>query len=99
MTASAKEFCEGPKTIWLAEMLEEALSYKYDEKPNYSKLHFLLNKILIENNISPYRGFIFSESEDENIRHRPEDGDFSEFDEQVRDKTLDGYTLIKNRSF
>lgn len=55
------EFCEGPKTYFLAPLLEEAMAYRFDEAPNYCKLKFLMKKLLIENNIKPAPSFVFDQ--------------------------------------
>ena len=34
-------------------ILEEALSYKFEERPNYGKLRFMLAKILLDDEVFP----------------------------------------------
>ena len=41
------------KAKMLIPLLEEAYSYKYDERPNYGKLRFLLESILLNNETLP----------------------------------------------
>ena len=51
--------CSGFKTRLLTPLLEEAMKYEFEEKPNYDKLEFLMKKILIENDVKPSENFIF----------------------------------------
>lgn len=61
LTASAKQVCEGNRTQFLAPIMEEAMSYRYEQKPNYDKLKFLLKKVLIEHYIKPSPNFVFDD--------------------------------------
>ena len=44
---SAEELCSGKAKIFTP-VFEEILSYKFKESPNYSKIIFMLAKIIIE---------------------------------------------------
>ena len=61
MVASPEDFCKFTKTPFLAEVLAEALSYKYDEKPNYNKMTFLLVKQLLGMDLLPNTHFKFEQ--------------------------------------
>ena len=47
------ELFQASKTKILAPILEEAYNYKYEEKPNYGKLRFMLEIILLNNDLKP----------------------------------------------
>ena len=49
-----------PFTYALAPVLEEANSYGFDETPNYGKLRFLLQKILLDWDLVPDSYYEFS---------------------------------------
>ena len=53
LKTSAKEFCKSEKSKILIPLLEEAYSYSYDEKPNYGKLKFMLQSIMLEKGYVP----------------------------------------------
>jgi hypothetical protein len=59
MLASAKDLCEKAQTPFLADILEEAYSYEYDQKPDYGKLKFLLTKQLLDMDLLPSTKFSF----------------------------------------
>ena len=50
---SAEEFCLANKTSILIKALSECYETEYDAEPPYTKIDFLLKKILLENNILP----------------------------------------------
>ena len=50
---SAKSFCTFNKTQHFTEVLKECYEMKYDASPNYEKLKFLLNKIILDKNVLP----------------------------------------------
>lgn len=52
LRAKAREMCSGPKTFNLTQVLEEAYSYKYDQRPNYDKLKFLIRESMLIKNRS-----------------------------------------------
>jgi hypothetical protein len=52
-TTSPKEFCYFNKTPYFSEVLKECYALKYDEKPNYKFITFLLKKTLMEIGIGP----------------------------------------------
>ena len=39
--------CAGKKTFMYTPFLEEAYSYQYDEAPNYGKLRFILESLIM----------------------------------------------------
>ena len=46
---SAKHICQvGAKSGFLTPLLEEAYSYKFEEKPNYSKLKIMIEKMIMD---------------------------------------------------
>ena len=50
-TKSAEEFCRANKTDILGEALSECYDTEYDADPPYTKVDFLLKKLLLDNNI------------------------------------------------
>ena len=46
--ASGSKFCHGKNTQCLTELVQEALSYQYEETPKYGKLRFLMEKMMIK---------------------------------------------------
>ena len=63
--ASAKEFSKGTRTSILSPLLEEAYSYTFQEKPNYNKLIFMIEKIILGYGFIPDNKFfwLFEEGE------------------------------------
>jgi len=45
--------CAGPKTNMYTPFLEEAYSYKYEEIPNYGKLRFILESLIMQRGFLP----------------------------------------------
>ena len=57
LTMGPKELLSQPRINFLIPALEEAYSYSYDEQPNYRKLQFLLEKVLLLANKVPTSQF------------------------------------------
>ena len=57
--ASSKEFCKSNKCEFLIEALEECYNMGYDQDPNYAKLKFILQKVLLEEDQLP--GGVYSQ--------------------------------------
>lgn len=54
----AKHFCQiGPNSEFLEEFLEEAYSYGFEEKPNYSKLKLMIEKMLMDEDVVPNKQY------------------------------------------
>ena len=54
----AKTFCKiGTKSRFLTPLLEEAYSYDYAERPNYGKLKFLIEKMLMNEDQIPDKNY------------------------------------------
>ena len=53
VNASAKEFCKHNECEIFTEALELCYEIPFDKKPNYSKLVFILEKVLLDNNEIP----------------------------------------------
>lgn len=56
-----KEFCGESKSesraFHISEFVDEILNYEFSEMPNYDKLRFLLEKVLLQHNIVPSSNF------------------------------------------
>ena len=50
---TATEFCVVNECEFLTEVLEECYALKYDEQPKYTKIKFLLQKSLLQENMAP----------------------------------------------
>ena len=48
-----KEFCKTNKCEFLVEALDECYNLRYDQKPDYVKLKFILQKVLLDDDQLP----------------------------------------------
>ena len=58
MESSAREFCKRNNTRQFTEILNECYGMLYDETPNYTKLKFMLKKIILNMNKLPGGKFL-----------------------------------------
>ena len=63
-SVTSKKFCEKNDCEFLIEALEECYNLGYDQDPNYAKLKFILQKVLLEKDQLP--GGVYSQ-----VMHQP----------------------------
>ena len=59
MFSTPVQLFRDPNTRLLAPLLEEASKLEFSEKPDYGKLRFMLEKILLENGLIPNSKYSF----------------------------------------
>ena len=54
---SAKQYCQGGKSVHFADILEYSYNIDFDAKPDYKQIKFMLKKILLDMDHIPHKMF------------------------------------------